>query len=54
MTVWIYINTDREVGDDDRLKVFASEEEARRERSRGHGVRVSGDRLVPVRGTCGV
>ena len=26
MTVWIYINTAKEVGDVDHLKVFASEE----------------------------
>jgi hypothetical protein len=30
MTVWIYINTAKEVGDDDHLKVFASEEAAER------------------------
>ena len=28
MTVWIYINTAKEVGDLDHLKVFASEEAA--------------------------
>jgi hypothetical protein len=28
MTVWIYINTAKEVGDVDHLKVFASEEAA--------------------------
>lgn len=30
MTVWIYINTAREVGDVNHLKVFASEEAAER------------------------
>jgi hypothetical protein len=30
MTVWIYINTAKEVGDVDHLKVFASEEAAER------------------------
>jgi len=29
-TVWIYIDTAREVGDEDHLKVFASEEAAER------------------------
>jgi hypothetical protein len=28
VTVWIYINTAKEVGDEDHLKVFASEEAA--------------------------
>jgi len=28
MTVWIYINTAKEVGDEDHLKVFASEDAA--------------------------
>jgi hypothetical protein len=26
MTVWIYLNTAKEVGDEDHLKVFATEE----------------------------
>ena len=30
MTVWIYINTAKEVGDVDHLKVFASEDAAER------------------------
>ena len=30
MTVWIYINTAKEVADIDHLKVFASEEAAER------------------------
>jgi hypothetical protein len=30
MTVWIYINTAKEVGDEDHLKAFASEEAAER------------------------
>jgi len=30
MTVWVYINTAKEVGDEDHLKVFASEEAAAR------------------------
>jgi hypothetical protein len=30
MTVWIYINTAKEVGEVDHLKVFASEEAAER------------------------
>jgi hypothetical protein len=29
-TVWIYVNTDKEVGDVDHLKVFASELAANR------------------------
>jgi hypothetical protein len=29
MTVWIYINTAKEVGDVDHLKVFASEDAAK-------------------------
>jgi hypothetical protein len=28
MTVWIYINTAKEVGDEDHLKIFASEDAA--------------------------
>jgi hypothetical protein len=28
MTVWVYINTAKEVGDEDQLKVFASEDAA--------------------------
>jgi hypothetical protein len=28
MTVWIYVDTSKEVGDVDRLKVFASQEAA--------------------------
>jgi len=30
MTVWIYINTAKEVGDEDHPKAFASEEAAER------------------------
>jgi hypothetical protein len=30
MTVWIYINTEKEVGDEGHLKVFATEEAAER------------------------
>jgi hypothetical protein len=30
VTVWIYVNTAKEVGDEDHLKVFASEEAAER------------------------
>jgi hypothetical protein len=30
VTVWIYINTAKEVGDEDHLKVFATEEAAER------------------------
>jgi hypothetical protein len=30
MTVWIYVNTSKEVGDEGHLKVFASEEAAER------------------------
>jgi hypothetical protein len=29
-TVWVYINTAKEVGDVDRLEVFANEEAAKR------------------------
>lgn len=29
-TVWVYINTAKEVGDEDHLKVFATEEAADR------------------------
>lgn len=29
-TVWVYINTAKEVGDEDHLRVFASEEAAER------------------------
>ena len=28
MTVWIYVDTDKQVGDKDHLKVFASEDAA--------------------------
>jgi hypothetical protein len=30
MTVWIYVNTSRDVGDVDHLKVFANEDAAER------------------------
>ena len=30
MTVWVYINTAKEVGDEDHLKVFATEDAAER------------------------
>jgi hypothetical protein len=30
MTVWIYVDTSRQVGDEDHLKVFASEDAANR------------------------
>jgi hypothetical protein len=44
MTVWIYVNTSKQVGDREHLKVFASEEAAetwlQEKRSRGRGVRV--------------
>ena len=30
MTVWIYVDTSKQVGDEDHLKVFASEEAAQR------------------------
>jgi hypothetical protein len=30
MTVWIYVDTSKQVGDDDHLKVFTSEDAANR------------------------
>jgi hypothetical protein len=30
MTVWIYVDTSKQVGDEDHLKVFASEDAANR------------------------
>jgi hypothetical protein len=48
-TVWIYVDTNKDVGDPDHLKVFASPEAAddgSRTRSRGRGVRLRGDRMT--------
>jgi hypothetical protein len=45
MTAWIYVDTSRQIGDDDQLKALATDEAAnawvRRARSGGRGVRVS-------------
>jgi hypothetical protein len=50
MTVWIYINTAKEVGEVDHLKVFASEDAAERwfaeHDPEVRGVRVSGDGVI--------
>ena len=50
MTVWIYVDTSREVGDGDHLKVFANEDVAdawfRDNGPEGRSVRISRD---PIR-----
>jgi hypothetical protein len=49
MTVWIYVDTSKQVGDVDHVKVFASEEAAERwfvEHDPGRGVRVHGTVLI--------
>ncbi len=49
-TVWIYVDTSKEVGDVDHLKVFATPELAdewlKRERSGRRSVRLRGDRRM--------
>jgi hypothetical protein len=52
MTVFIYVNTSKQVGDADHLKVFANvdaaEKMVRRERSRRRRVRIRGSGMNQI------